>query len=84
MMIRVRKEVMQETANKQVPWEEAALNESFFFVSPATPASPSPTSSPGKAQAVKGGGSTRTAPGRSNPGGSNLPPNVGAGIGAGL
>jgi uncharacterized caspase-like protein len=85
MMIRVRKEVMQETANKQVPWEEAALNESFFFVSPATSASPSPTSSPGKAQAVKGGGSTaRTAPGRSNPGGSNLPPNVGGGIGAGL
>ena len=32
LMIRVRKSVMEETANKQVPWEEAALNESFYFV----------------------------------------------------
>src|SRR4029077_71149 len=31
LMIRVRKSVMQETQNMQIPWEEAALNESFAF-----------------------------------------------------
>ena len=31
LMIRVRKSVMQETENKQVPWEEAALNESILL-----------------------------------------------------
>ena len=88
LMMKVRTDVMQETANKQIPWEEAALKESFYFVSPVT--STSPPSSPGKAQTVKGSGSTartapaRSNPGRSNPGGSNIPPNVGAGIGAGL
>ena len=34
LMIRVRKSVMQETGNAQVPWEEAALNEPFSFVPP--------------------------------------------------
>jgi len=80
LMIRVRKSVMEETANKQVPWEEAALNESFYFVSPAAPVSPSPgtsaakSSSPARAPAAKSG----------NPARNNLPPNLGVGIGAGL
>jgi uncharacterized caspase-like protein len=81
LMIRVRKSVMEETANKQVPWEEAALNESFYFISPATAASPSPTSSPAKPAANKGGGSARTNPPQRN---NNLPPNVGVGIGTGM
>jgi uncharacterized caspase-like protein len=32
LMIRVRKSVMEETNNQQIPWEEAALNESFSFL----------------------------------------------------
>jgi uncharacterized caspase-like protein len=35
LMIRVRKSVMKDTDSKQIPWEEAALNESFYFVAPA-------------------------------------------------
>jgi uncharacterized caspase-like protein len=77
LMIRVRKSVMQETENKQVPWEEAALNEVFYFVSPAT-ASPSGASSGAKPAANKAAGSQRPA---NRP---NLPPNLGVGIGGGL
>src|SRR5205814_9557816 len=52
LMIQVRKSVMEETANKQIPWEEAALNESFYFVSPAPTATPSaPGASPAKSAA---------------------------------
>ncbi|TMJ77160.1 MAG: caspase family protein [Alphaproteobacteria bacterium] len=81
LMIRVRKSVMEETANKQVPWEEAALNESFYFISPATTPVPS---SPGAAPA-KSTPSPQRAPARSSgPARSNLPPNVGGGVGAGL
>ncbi len=50
LMIRVRKSVMEETANKQVPWEEAALKENFYFIA-----------SPANAPATKGG-----APARNN------------------
>ena len=83
LMIRVRKSVMEETANKQVPWEEAALNESFYFVSPAaTPAPSSPGAAPAKSALLL---SAARAPARSSaPARSNLPPNVGGGVGAGL
>lgn len=37
LMIYVRKSVMEETKNAQVPWEEAALNESFYFAPSETP-----------------------------------------------
>ena len=86
LMIRVRKSVMEETANKQIPWEEAALNESFYFVSPATPSAA--PSSPGASPAARTAApaSRNSAPARSNngPARSNLPPNVGGGVGAGL
>jgi uncharacterized caspase-like protein len=84
LMIRVRKSVMEETANKQVPWEEAALNESFYFVSPAPTATPSaPGTSPAKSSASPS--PAARAPARSSaPARSNLPPNVGGGVGAGL
>ena len=36
LMIRVRKSVMEETKSEQIPWEEAALNESFAFVPDAS------------------------------------------------
>jgi uncharacterized caspase-like protein len=35
LMIRVRKSVMEETKNEQVPWEEAALSEPFSFLQTA-------------------------------------------------
>jgi len=71
LMIRVRKSVMEETKNGQVPWEEAALNESFYFV----PAPPPAATGTGPAKAGKqGGGPART----------NLPPNLGVGVGGGL
>lgn len=35
LMIRVRRSVMEETKNQQVPWEEAALNDGFSFVEAA-------------------------------------------------
>jgi uncharacterized caspase-like protein len=85
LMIRVRKSVMEETANKQVPWEEAALNESFYFVAPATTPPPSaPGAAPAKSASSPANSPAR-APARSGaPARSNLPPNVGAGVGAGL
>jgi uncharacterized caspase-like protein len=74
LMIRVRKSVMEDTSNQQIPWEEAALNEPFSFVQAAS------TSSGGSAS---GGGSTATKPAAA-PRKSNLPPNLGVGIGSGL
>jgi uncharacterized caspase-like protein len=83
LMIRVRKSVMEETANKQVPWEEAALNESFYFVAPATAVPPS-ASSPGAPRAKSASPARAPATKGSNPARSNLPPNLGVGIGSGL
>ena len=86
LMIRVRKSVMEETANKQVPWEEAALNESFYFVSPTIPgptgAPPSQQSAPAKSPSAAARAPTRN--GGSPPARSNVPPNVGGGAGLGL
>jgi uncharacterized caspase-like protein len=78
LMIRVRKSVMQDTNNQQIPWEEAALNDSFYFVTPSVTlpmgAGPkAPTAGPGA------GG----APAPSRPA-NNLPPNIGFGVGGGL
>ncbi len=88
LMIRVRKSVMEETANKQVPWEEAALNESFYFVSPAAAApSASPGQQPSAAKSAPSGRAAAPAArsgGGSPPARSNLPPNVGGGAGLGL
>ena len=80
LMIRVRKSVMEETQNSQVPWEEAALNEMFFFV--PSPAPPLGSSGSSHGPAPKGqpqGGKTGA-----RPPGSNLPPNLGVGIGGGM
>ena len=67
LMIRVRKSVMEETANKQIPWEEAALNESFYFVAPTTP--PTSTSQQGAPPAK-----SAASPGRSTARGAVRPP----------
>jgi uncharacterized caspase-like protein len=83
LMIRVRKSVMQETNNEQVPWEEAALNETFYFApqekSSPTAAGPGSPSSPS---------SSRSSPPPRQQAGSrpsnNVPPNIGVGAGAGF
>jgi uncharacterized caspase-like protein len=76
LMIRVRKSVMADTKSAQVPWEEAALNDVYYFV-PATSGTPQP-GAPGQ----------NRNPGQKQPGnrppGSKLPPNLGVGIGTGL
>ena len=77
LMIRVRKSVMQATNNGQVPWEEAALNDVFYFIPPGAAAVASPNAQPSKSTGQKSGGQAR-------PPAPNTPPNVGAGIGAGL
>jgi uncharacterized caspase-like protein len=70
LMIRVRKSVMSETKSTQVPWEEAALNEVFYFV----PTAGSPSLAPLTKRPA--GGAARPA--------NNLPPNLGVGVGTGL
>ena len=81
LMIRVRKSVMQATNNAQVPWEEAALNDVFYFIPPGVPSVASPNAQPSKSTGQKSGGQQ---PGQARPSAPNTPPNVGAGIGAGL
>jgi uncharacterized caspase-like protein len=77
LMIRVRKDVLKTTNNEQRPWEEGALNESFYFArtAAASPASSGSTSP-----------SRPRSPGSySSPGGrASTPPSLGAGVGAGL
>ena len=76
LMIRVRKSVMEETKNQQVPWEEAALNDSFYFVTPSVTL---PMGAGPKAPAAPSAGGAAPAA-RPN----NLPPNIGFGVGGGL
>ena len=80
LMIRVRKSVMEETKNEQVPWEEAALNESFSFVqAPIVPAR-----APGVQNSTGGSAATKQAAPRQPAKKNNLPPNLGMGVGTGL
>ena len=73
LIIRARKSVMQETQNMQIPWEEAALNESFAFAPDAsTPTRVVPRPSTGG-----GGGGATAAP---RPAGTKAP-SVGVGTG---
>ena len=74
LMIRVRKSVMEETRDEQIPWEEAALKEPFSFVQ-AVSTSTAGASSGSKPVANKPAAAPRK---------SNLPPNLGVGIGSGL
>jgi hypothetical protein len=43
VMISVRREVLSETGNRQVPWDHSSLTGQFYFVPPAPP---SPQNSP--------------------------------------
>jgi uncharacterized caspase-like protein len=76
LMIRVRKSVMDDTKNEQIPWEEAALNEPFSFTQLAS------TSTGGGS--TSGGAAPRTNNSTAAPRKNNVPPNVGVGIGTGL
>jgi uncharacterized caspase-like protein len=84
LMMRVRKSVMEETKNQQIPWEEAALNDSFYFV-PSFGAPPV-AATPAKSGPRPSGGTYGTAGAarKPAPSTSRLPPNIGAGVGAGL
>jgi uncharacterized caspase-like protein len=90
LMIRVRKSVMQATNNLQVPWEEAALNDVFYFIPPGVPsvASPTPNAQPSKSVASPNAQPSRSAGhksgGQARPTAPNTPPNIGAGVGVGL
>ena len=77
LMIRVRKSVMEETKNEQIPWEEAALNEPFSFVQAA-----STGSSAGGTSAPRTTNSAAAKP--AAPRKNNLPPNLGVGVGTGM
>ena len=79
LMIRVRKSVMEETKNKQIPWEEAALNEPFSFTQIASTATGG-TGAGGTAPRANNSAAAKPAAPRK----SNVPPNVGVGIGTGL
>ena len=46
LLIRVRREVMQETQNRQVPWEHSALTDPFYFSQAAEQKSPVSTVAP--------------------------------------
>ena len=74
LMIRVRKSVMEDTKGEQIPWEEAALNEPFYFLRTSA-------LSGGGAKNVGGGGG---AAARQTSRKSNLPPNIGTGVGTGF
>ena len=76
LMIRVRKSVMDETKNSQVPWEEAALNESFYFI-------PNASAPPGTGPGTQKGHAQGSRADKRSPA-SNLPPNLGVGVGGGL
>jgi uncharacterized caspase-like protein len=74
LMIRVRKSVMEETNNQQIPWEEAALNESFKFKPEVErPEAPRP---PVSRPSTGGGGGNQPVARK-----SNGTPNVGVGTG---
>jgi hypothetical protein len=92
MMIKVRHDVKSETNGRQIPWEESALTDAYYFT-PSAPgmAAPllptyrdgAPPSRRSKAAVQsprknKGSGSRAQAR-RSGP-----PPGLGAGVGAGL
>jgi uncharacterized caspase-like protein len=76
LMIEVRKSVIAETKSAQIPWEEAALNERFYFVPATTSGPPAPGSPDRKRNPVQ------RQP--SNQPGNRLPPNLGVGVGTGL
>jgi uncharacterized caspase-like protein len=73
LMINVRKSVMAETNNQQIPWEEAALNERFSFMTEAPEAPRVQVSRPST-----GGNSGGNQPVARK---SNGTPNVGVGTG---
>ena len=79
LMIRVRKSVMEETKNEQIPWEEAALNEPFSFTQIAS-TSTGGAGAGGAAPRANNSAAAKPAAPRK----SNVPPNVGVGIGSGL
>jgi uncharacterized caspase-like protein len=95
MMIKVRLDVQNETNGRQVPWEESALTDVYYF----TPSAPGmaapllPTTNGDATQGFGKGNKAAQSPRKNkNAGGgapraarrSGPPPGLGAGVGAGL
>ena len=96
MMIKVRLDVQTETSNRQVPWEESALTDTYYFT-PSAPGMAAPLlptyrkegAAPNMGKRQKG---AAQATQRRNQGGGGAPrqarrgppPGLGMGVGAGL
>jgi hypothetical protein len=95
MMIKVRLDVQTETNGRQVPWEESALTDVYYFT-PTAPGMAAPLLPTYNGDATPGsnkGGKAAQSPRKNkNAGGgaprqarrSGPPPGLGAGVGAGL
>ncbi len=96
MMIKVRLDVQKETNGRQIPWEESALTDVYYFT-PTAPGMAAPLLPTYNGDAAPGSGKSGKATAQSprknkNAGGgaprqarrSGPPPGLGAGVGAGL
>jgi uncharacterized caspase-like protein len=96
MMIKVRLDVQTDTNGRQVPWEESALTDVYYFTptAPGMAAPLLPTYRPGfeEGKGKKGKGSAQQARKKSGGAGAprqarrsgGAPPGLGMGVGAGL
>jgi uncharacterized caspase-like protein len=95
MMIKVRLDVQTETSNRQVPWEESALTDTYYFT-PSAPGMAAPLLPTYRKEGAGPSGKRQKATGqaqRRNQGGGGgqrqqarrgPPPGLGMGVGAGL
>ena len=97
MMIKVRLDVQTETSNRQVPWEESALTDTYYFT-PSAPGMAAPLlptyrkegAGPNMGKRQKGGAQATQRRNQGGGGGGQrqqarrAPPGLGMGVGAGL
>jgi uncharacterized caspase-like protein len=95
MMIKVRLDVQTETSNRQIPWEESALTDTYYFT-PSAPGMAAPLLPTYRKEGAGPSGKRQKATGqaqRRNQGGGGgqrqqarrgPPPGLGMGVGAGL
>lgn len=95
MMVKVRRDVVAETSGRQVPWEESALTDAYYFL-PSAPGMAAPllpaakgdgsssrksTKSAGPKKTYRKKTAKRSSSGRRSGG---APPGLGAGVGMGF
>lgn len=89
MMIKVRLDVQNETSGRQIPWEESALTDVYYFT-PTAPGMAAPLLPTYRGDGSKGSGKKATQSAKKKNKGnaqarrSGPPPGLGAGVGAGL